>query len=150
MLDFWCWCSSVLITEKKTLVSVFLIDFHVAKHTVAALFFFLAGYESPIHTPNVLYLIEIWFWYGTTFLTWCVIVLEAAIRRRVHPGYKGMDMVRNNTVHLNDAHLVLNLYLPEPLMQARMDPCFHAVYVEFWHRNCNSSDQAMIFKPCIV
>jgi len=29
-------------------------------------------------------------------VTWCIILLEVAIRGWVHGGHKGMDMVRNN------------------------------------------------------
>lgn len=37
------------------------------------------------------------FLFHAFFMTWCACLLEEAIRRRVHCGYKGMDMVRSNT-----------------------------------------------------
>jgi len=32
----------------------------------------------------------------SSFVTWCFILLEVAIRGWVHGGHKGMGMVRNN------------------------------------------------------
>jgi len=32
----------------------------------------------------------------SSFLTWCIILLEVAIRGWVHGGHKGMDVIRNN------------------------------------------------------
>ncbi len=67
------------------------------------------------HIPKVLYWIEIWWlwrtfelselivmfkkpvWDGLSFVTWCIILLEVAIRRWVYCSHKGMDMVSNNT-----------------------------------------------------
>lgn len=37
------------------------------------------------------------FLFHAFFMTWCAFLLEEAIRRRVHCGYKGMDTVRSNT-----------------------------------------------------
>jgi len=31
-----------------------------------------------------------------SFVTWCIILLEVAIRGWVHGGHKGMDVVRND------------------------------------------------------
>ncbi len=46
-----------------------------------------------------------------SFVTWCIILLEVAIRRWVHCSHKGMDMVSNNTQvgcgHFNGAQLDL-------------------------------------------
>ncbi len=36
-------------------------------------------------------------WDNLCFVTWCIILLEVAIRRWVHCSYNGMDMVSNNT-----------------------------------------------------
>ncbi len=36
-------------------------------------------------------------WDDLSFVTWCIILLEVAIRRWVHCSHKGMDMVSNNT-----------------------------------------------------
>jgi len=36
-------------------------------------------------------------WDDMSFVTWCIILLEVAIRRWVHCGQIGMDMVSNNT-----------------------------------------------------
>ena len=67
------------------------------------------------HIPKVFYWIEIWWlwrpleyselivmfkkpvWDDLSFVTWHVILLEVAIRRWVHCGHKGMDIVSNNT-----------------------------------------------------
>ena len=67
------------------------------------------------HISKVLYWIEIWWqwrpleyselivmfkkpvWDGVSFVTWCIILLEEAIRRCVNCGHKGMDMVSSNT-----------------------------------------------------
>ncbi len=50
-------------------------------------------------------------WDDLSFVTWCIILQEVAIRRWVHCSHKGMDMVSNNTPgrlwRLNDAQLVL-------------------------------------------
>ncbi len=81
-----------------------------------------------------------------SFVTWCIILLEVAIRRWVHCSHKGMDMVSNNTI-TNDAKLELrgpkcakkispaplhHHHQPEPLRQGRMDPCFRVIYDKFW------------------
>ena len=62
------------------------------------------------HIPKVLYWIDIWWlwrllenselivmfkkpvWDDLSFLTWCIILLEVAIRRWVHCGHTGMDI----------------------------------------------------------
>ncbi len=36
-------------------------------------------------------------WDDLSFVKWCIILLEVAIRRWVHCSYKGMDMISNNT-----------------------------------------------------
>ncbi len=36
-------------------------------------------------------------WDDLSFVTWGIILLEVAIRRRLHFSHKGMDMVSNNT-----------------------------------------------------
>ncbi len=88
-------------------------------------------------------------WDDLSFVTWCIILLEVAIKRWMHFSHKGMDMVSNNTqvsCGLNDAQLVLrgpkcakktsptplHHHQPEPLRQSRMDPCFHVLYTKFW------------------
>ncbi len=36
-------------------------------------------------------------WDDLSFVTWCIILLEVAVRRCVHCSHKGKDMVSNNT-----------------------------------------------------
>jgi len=76
-------------------------------------------------------------------VTWCIILLEIAIREWVHGGHKGMGMVRNNAQvgRLNDAQLALRglkcakKTSPTPLhhhhqQQGMMDPFSHSVYTK--------------------
>ncbi len=91
-----------------------------------------------------------------SFVTWCIILLEVAIRRWVHCSHKGMDMVSNNywgrMWSLNEAQLVLwgpkytkkisptplhHHHQPEPLRHGRMDPWFHVLYAKFWPYHLN-------------
>ncbi len=98
-------------------------------------------------------------WDELSFLTWCIILLEVFIRRWVHCVIKGWTC--SGTIHssgklwcLNDAQLVLrspkcakkisptplhhhHQHQPEPLIQGRMDPCFHVLYVKFWPYHLN-------------
>ncbi len=90
-------------------------------------------------------------WDDLSFVTWCVILLEVAIRRWVYCSHKGMDMISNNTQlgcgGLNNAQLVLSgpkcakkISLPPPawtLRQGRMDPRFHVLYAKFWPYHLN-------------
>ncbi len=90
-------------------------------------------------------------WDDLSFVTWCIILLEVAIRRWVHCSHEGMDMVSKQHSgrlwRLNNAQLVLrgpkcakkisttplhHHHQPEPLRQGRMDPCFHVLYAQFW------------------
>jgi len=79
-------------------------------------------------------------WDDLSFVTWYVILLKVAIRRWVHCGHKGVDMVSKQYLgrlwHLNNAQLALrgpkcakNISSTplhqQPLIQGRMDPCFH-------------------------
>lgn len=74
----------------------------------------------------------------------CVILLDAATGRLVQGGHKGMGIVGNNTYlaelvprHSKHAEKMSprashQHHQPEPLIQGGMNPCFHAVYTEFW------------------
>jgi len=48
------------------------------------------GHEAPVppHPKDALL--------GLIFVTWCIILLEVAIRGWAHGGYKGIDIVRYN------------------------------------------------------
>lgn len=48
-----------------------------------------------------------------SFVTWCVIVLDAEIRRSAHCGHKEMDMIAKSAqAGLNDSYLVLRKKSP--------------------------------------
>ncbi len=95
-------------------------------------------------------------WDDLSFVTWCIILLEVALRRWVHCSHKGMSIGQQQYSgrlwSLNNAQLVLRgpkcvkkisptpLHLhhqPEPLRQGRMDPCFHVLYAKFWPCHLN-------------
>ncbi len=104
-----------------------------------------------------------WFtkpvWDDFSFVTWCIILLEVFIRRRVHCSHKGKDMVSNNTqvgwvvfkrcsistkgpkvCQENIPHTITPHHQPEPLRQGRMDPCFHVLYTKFWLYHLNAAE----------
>ncbi len=89
-------------------------------------------------------------WDDLSFVTWCIILLEVAIRRCVHCSHKGMNVFSNNTqvdvafklcsigtkgpkvCQENIPHTITQHHHPKTLRQNRMDPCFHVLYTEFW------------------
>ncbi len=94
-------------------------------------------------------------------MTWCIILLEVAIRRWGHCSHKGMDSQQQYSGRLwclNDAQLVLrgpkcakkisptplHNHHPELLRQGRMDPCFHVLYAKFWPDHLNVAAERLI------
>ncbi len=95
-------------------------------------------------------------WHDLSFVTWCIILLEVAIRRWVHCSHKGMNgqqQYSGSLWCLNNAQLVLkgpkctkkisstplhHHQQPEPLRQGTIDPCFHVLYAKFWPSECRS------------
>ncbi len=94
-------------------------------------------------------------WDNLSFVTWCIILLEVAIRRRAHCSHKKdgycQQQYSGRLWHLNNAQLVLkgpkcakkisptplHHHQPEPLRQGWMDPCFHVLYAKFWPYHLN-------------
>ncbi len=52
-------------------------------------------YWTPLSKLIVMFKKPVWD--HLSFVTWCIVLLEVAIRRCVHRIHKGMDMVGNNT-----------------------------------------------------
>ncbi len=86
-------------------------------------------------------------WDDLSFVTWCIILLELAIRRWVHCSHEGIDGLQQYSGRmwrLNNEKLVISVprkyplhhysisIHPEPLSQGRMGPCFHVLYAKFW------------------
>ncbi len=95
-------------------------------------------------------------WDDLSFVTWCIILLEVAIRRWIHCSHKrdghSQQQYSGRLWCLKDAQLVLrgqncgkkisptplhHHHQPEPWRQGRMDPCFHVLYAKFgpYHLN---------------
>lgn len=81
-------------------------------------------------------------WDDLSFVTWCIIQLQAATRRWLHCGYKGTDMFSNNTqtvafkwcLVVTKGSKVCQENIPSPLhhrQTEQLDPCFHVVFL-FW------------------
>ncbi len=51
----------------------------------------------PFELSEVIVMLKKTVWDKLSFVAWCIILLEVAIRRWVHCSRKGMDMVSNNT-----------------------------------------------------
>ena len=57
---------------------------------------------------TVLFMKPVWDYF--CFVTWCIIMLEVAIRRWVHCGHEGMHMVSNNTQIGCAIHVMIDWY----------------------------------------
>ncbi len=113
-------------------------------------------------------------WNDLSFVTWCIILLEVAIRRWVHCSHKGMDMVTKNiqavafkqcSIGTKGAKLsqenIPHIITPKPpawTVETRQDGSMLSCSLrqiltlpsECRSRNRDSSDQATFFQSSIV